>query len=308
MTPDEYTIREFFLDVGDGHQLYVQDWGYKDAKHPAIFLHGGPGSNCKDKFKLNFDPKKQRVIFFDQRGSGKSLPKGELRNNDSQKLVDDIEKIIRELKLSRVVLTGGSWGSCLALLFGIKYPDRVHGMVLNGIFTARKSEIEYLDKGGFKLFFPDLWDQYVATAPPKYKSDPSKYHYENIFSSDQALAKKSAYAYSEKLEGPLLNLDDRYEPEKFEEFDPDAMKIELHYLNNNCFLPEDYIFQNANKLNLPVWLIQGRYDAVCPPITAYELDKLLPNSRLIWSVSGHMISRESWSIIKLLLDPQSSLN
>ena len=249
---------------------------------------------------MNFDPKKQRVIFFDQRGSGKSLPKGELKNNDSQKLVDDIEKIIKELKLSSVVLTGGSWGSCLALLFGIKYPQRVHSMVLNGIFTARKSEIEYLDNGGFKIFIPDLWNKYVATVPAKYKNDPSKYHYEKIFGDDQALVKQSAYAYSEMLEGPLLNLDDRYVPEKFDEFDPDAMKVELYYLKNNCFVPEGYIFDNASKLKMPIWLIQGRYDVVCPPETAYELDQLLPSSRLIWSVSGHMISRESWALIKLL--------
>ena len=300
MGPDKYTIKEFFLDVGDNHQLYVQDWGNKNAKHPVIFLHGGPGSNCKDKFKMNFDPKKQRVIFFDQRGSGKSLPKGELKNNDSQKMVEDVEKIIVKLKLPEVVLTGGSWGSCLALLFGIKYPHRVHGMVLNGIFTARKSEIDYLDSGKFKLFFPDLWDRYVSSVPIKYQHDPSKYHYENIFGDDQDLSKKSAYAYSEMLEGPLLNLDDRYEPENFVKFDSDAIRVELHYLKNNCFLPEGYIFKNARKLTMPIWLIQGRYDMVCPPVTAYELDMLLPNSRLIWSLSGHMISRESWALIKLL--------
>ncbi|MHB1865273.1 MAG: alpha/beta fold hydrolase [Candidatus Saccharimonadales bacterium] len=306
MTPDKYTIKEFFLDVGDNHQLYVQDWGYRQAKHPVIFLHGGPGSFCKDKFKVNFNPKTQRVVFFDQRGSGKSLPKGELKNNDSQKMVDDIEKIIQELKLPSVVLTGGSWGSCLALLFGIKYPNRVHGMVLNGIFTARKVEIDYLDNGGFRTFFPDLWDKYASTVPEKYKHNPSEYHYENIFSDDKELAKKSAYAYSEMLEGPLLNLDDRYEPEKFDEFDPDAMKIELHYLKNDCFIPEGYIFKNASKLTMPIWLVQGRYDMVCPPMTAYELNKLLPNSKMIWTISGHKVSRESWALIKLLQEQVAS--
>lgn len=300
MTPDEFTIKELFLDVGDGHQLYVQDWGNKHAKHPVIFLHGGPGSNCKDKYKANFDPSTQRVIFFDQRGCGKSLPKGGLKANNTQNMVEDIEKIIKELKLPAVVLTGGSWGACLALLFGIKYPKRVHGMVINGVFTARKSEIDYLDSGGFKMFFPGLWDKYATSVPKKYQADPSKYHYEKVFGRDQDLSKKSAYAYSEFLEGPLLNLDDRYEAEKLEEFDPDAMKVEMYYLKSKCFLPENYIFDNAVKLTMPIWMVQGRYDMVCPPITAYELDKLLPNSRLIWSVSGHMISRESWALIKLL--------
>lgn len=300
MSPDQHTIKEFFLDTGDNHHLYVQDWGYKKAKHPIIFLHGGPGSCCKDKHKVNFDPKSQRVIFFDQRGSGKSLPKGELKNNTSQKLVEDIEKIIQELKLPSVVLAGGSWGSCLALLFGIKYPARVHGMVLNGIFTARKSEINYLDEGNFKIFFPDIWDKYVATVPKDYQEKPSKYHYNNVFSNDQNLSKKSAYVYSEMLEGPLVNLDDRYAPEKFEEFDPEGTKMEMYYLKNDCFLADGYIFNNANKLTMPIWLIQGRYDMVCPPVTAYELNKLLPNSKLIWTISGHYLSRESWALIKLL--------
>lgn len=300
MNPDQYTIQEFFLDVGGKHRLYVQDWGNKNADHPVIFLHGGPGSNCKDKFKMNFDPAKQRVIFFDQRGSGKSLPLGELKDNDSQKLVVDIEKIIIKLKLPTIVLAGGSWGSCLALLFGIKYPKRVHAMVLNGIFTARKSEIEYLDNGQFRTFFPDVWEKYVATVPKEYSHDPSKYHYKNAFGSDPDLAKKSAYAYSEYLEGPLLNIDDRYEVENYEEFDPTGAKVEMHYLKNGCFLPEGYIFSNASKLTMPIWLIQGRYDMVCRPITAYELSKVLPNSRLIWSLSGHIISRESWALVKLL--------
>jgi proline iminopeptidase len=300
MNPDQYTLREFYLDVGDGHQLYIQDWGFKDAKHPVVFLHGGPGSSCKDKFKMNFDPNTQRVVFFDQRGSGKSLPKGELKDNDTQKMVDDIEQIIKELKLPGVVLTGGSWGSCLALLFGIKYPKRVHGMVLNGIFTARRSEIDFLDKGGFKAFFPDIWDKYVGSVPEEFKANPSKYHYEKIFGDNPELAKGSAYAYSEMLEGPLLDLDDRYSPDDFEEFDPDGMRIELHYLKNNSFLPDNYIFNNASKLTMPIWLIQGRYDMVCPPVTAYELNKVLPNSRLIWTISGHMISRESWALVKLL--------
>ena len=300
MTPDEHTIKEFYLDVGDGHQLYVQDWGFKEAKHPVIFVHGGPGSCCKDKHKVNFNPSTQRVVFFDQRGSGKSLPKGELKNNETRYLVEDIEKIVYELKLPSVVLTGGSWGSCLALLYGIKHPERVHAMVLNGIFTARKSEIDYLDNGGFKTYFPDLWDNYRSTVPDKYVNNPSRYHYQNVFKTDKELAKKSAYSYAEMLEGPLLNLDDRYEPENFDDFDPDGMRVELHYLKNKCFLPEGYIFNNAHKLTMPIWLIQGRYDMVCPPITAYELNKLLPDSRLVWSVSGHLISRESWALIKLL--------
>lgn len=300
MTPDEFTIKEQFIDVGDGHQLYVHDWGNKNAKYPIVFLHGGPGSNCRDKHKANFDPTEQRVVFFDQRGSGKSLPKGELKANTSEHMVEDIESIIQALKIDKVTLTGGSWGSCLALLFGIKYPHRVHAMVLNGIFTARQKEIDHLDKGGFKLFYPDLWDKYVKSVPESHKNNPSEYYYKDVFGDDQEKAKKAAYTYSEMLEGPLLSLDDRYTPDNYEDFESDGMKIEMHYLKNRCFLPENYIFKNASKLKMPIWLVQGRYDMVCPPETAYELSKLLPDAKLIWTINGHMIEREASTLFKVL--------
>ena len=109
MNPDEHTIREFFLDVGNGHELYVQDWGNPHAKHPIIYLHGGPGSGVRDSSKDPFDPHTQRVVFFDQRGAGKSLPKGSLQNNTTADLVEDIEKLATRLKLKQFILTGGSW-------------------------------------------------------------------------------------------------------------------------------------------------------------------------------------------------------
>lgn len=304
MTPDEYSIREFYLDVGDGHKIYVHDWGNIDAQYPIISIHGGPGSGSKDKFKINYNPKIQRVIFFDQRGAGKSLPYGELRNNDSTKLVEDIEKIIVKLQLDKVILVGGSWGSCLALLFGIKYPKRVKAMILNGIFTGRKFEIDYLNQGNFKNYFPDVWDEYISSVPAKNRSNPTEYHFKNIFSTDLEQAKKSAYCYSSLLEGPLVNLDDRFTKDKYEDYDYNPTKIEVYYLSNQCFLEDNYIFNNSSKLSMPIWLIQGRYDMVCPAITAYELNKLLANSSLIWSIGGHILSRESWSIMKILLETQ----
>lgn len=301
MNSDKFTIQEIFLDVGDGHQLYVQDWGNKKAKIPIIFLHGGPGAGIADKHKQRFIPEKQRIVFFDQRGSGKSLPKGSLEKNTTSESVEDIEKIARALKLEKFIITGGSWGSFLALAYALKFPSRVSSMVLSGIFTARKSEIEYLDGGGFKIFYPDLWHKYGQTVPENHRHNPSAYHYEKIFGKDKEHAKNSAYAYSEFLEGPLLSLDDRYAPDKYEEFDPDPMRVELHYLKNNCFVQEGYIFKNALKLNMPIWLVQGRYDMVCPPITAYELNKKLPNSELIWTMAGHGNDRPNYDVIRTLL-------
>lgn len=297
MNSDEYTVQEHFLDVGDGHQLYVQDWGSKTAKRPIIFLHGGPGSSVQDKHKQLFDPQYQRVIFFDQRGCGKSLPLGSFENNTTDKLVDDIEKLAKHLRLDKFILTGGSWGSCLALAYGLKYPHRVHAMVLRGLFTASHDEINWVDKGRFKNFFPEVWDLYLAETPKSHHHDPSSYHFARVLGHDAEAAKKSAYAY-QNVEAAIIQLDDRYTPENFDEYDPSGMKIEIHYLANKCFLPDGHILANAHKLTMPIYLFQGRYDMVCPPATAYKLHQKLPNSWLTWTVSGHKDERESWTAVR----------
>ncbi len=300
MTPDEFTIAETFLDVGDGQKLYVQDWGNKNARLPIIFLHGGPGDGVKNKYRQQFEPKTQRVIFIDQRGAGKSLPYGSLENNTTTHLVEDIEKIAKNLKLDKFIITGGSWGSCLALAYGLKYPRRVSAMVLRGIFTGSSEEIKWLDEGRFKTFFPDVWEKYLSETPEQYRNDPGKYHLKRAVGKDEQAARQSAYAY-ENLEGALLNLDDRYVPESFEEYDPAGIRIEIHYLINRCFLPNRYILNNAHKLTMPIWLIQGRYDMVCPPQTAYELYQKLPNSHLVWTTAGHGNDRPNYDANRTIL-------
>jgi proline iminopeptidase len=300
MTPDEHTYQEFFLDVGDGHQIYVQDWGNKDAEVPILFLHGGPGNGVSESDKEKFDPNAQRIIFHDQRGSGKSLPTGSLESNTSQDLVGDVEKIAQRLNLGKFILTGGSWGSTLALLYGISHPERVAGIVIDGVFTATPVEISWVDRGGWSVFFPDVWEEYQRTVPKSYRSDPSKYHFEHALGSDPETAKKSSYAYL-AMESAILKLDQKYTPDPYEKFEPGGGKIEIHYLANNCFLDDNYILKNANKLTMPVYLIQGRYDMVCPPQTAYDLHKALPNSELIWTINGHLKQHEAKNILNILL-------
>ncbi len=301
MTPDTYTISEQFLDVGDGHQLYIQEWGCADAQQTVLFLHGGPGGGCSDGYKQMFDPTRQRVIFFDQRGAGRSLPKGSLEQNTTADLVEDIRKILEHFGLTQVIITGGSWGSCLALAYGLKYPETVSAMVLRGIYTGSQSENDYLDNGLFRTFFPDVWQAYLDRTPPEHHANPTAFHVKQLASGNPDKIKASAYAYSE-LEGSLLALDDRHTPQNYEDFDPDAMKIELHYLQNGCFMPDRFILENAAKLTMPIWLVQGRYDAVCPPITAYELDQKLPNSELMWTVAGHRGSdRAIYDVMRTLL-------
>jgi proline iminopeptidase len=300
MTPDGHTISEFQLDVGDGHQLYVQDWGKADARTPILLLHGGPGSGLSNRYRQRFDPKKQRVIFFDQRGAGRSLPYGSLNNNTTDDLVEDIEKILDRLKLKRIVITGGSWGSCLALAYALKHPERIEALVLQGIFTGSHEEIDFLEKGRFRDFFPDVWETFLGRTPEKYRDDPSKYHLERMFGEDEAARHESARAYQE-LEGALLSLDDRFSPYGDDEFDIVPPLIEAHYIRNNCFLPDRHILDNAHKLKMPVWLIQGRYDAVCPPKTAYELSKRLPDAKLTWTAAGHGNDRPNYEVMRTIL-------
>ena len=300
MTPDEYTNQELRIDIGDGHKLYAQDWGNKDAETPVFFLHGGPGSQCKDKHKANFDPKTQRVIFHDQRGCGQSTPYGSLEHNTTQNLVEDIEKIAGKLGIEKFIISGGSWGSCLALAYALKYPNRVKAMVLNGIFTGSAQEIDYLDGGGFRTHFPDAWQTFLDTVPKTHRDNPGKYHARRILGDDEAAAKESAYAYG-NLEAAVMSLDDRFTPGDFEEFDPSGMRIEVAYMQHGCFMPDRYILDNAHKLTMPVWLVQGRYDFVCPPRTAYELNQKLPNSRLVWTIGGHGNEHETASVQKSIL-------
>lgn len=300
MTPDEHTIQETFLDVGDGHSLYIQEWGNKSAKKPVLFLHGGPGSGGSDKHKSRFDPKRQRVIFFDQRGSGRSTPYGSLEQNTTQDLVDDITKILKHLGIEQVIITGGSWGSCLALAYALAHPERVRAMVLNGIFTGSQEEIDWFDKGGLRNFHPDAWEKYQAGVPEAHRSDPTAYHFERLLGSNEAAAKASGYVY-ENLAGAVFKLDDRTSPSNYEDYDPSSIRIEAHYMANTCFMPDQHILQNASRLKMPVYLVQGRYDMICPPAAAYKLSQNLAKGELIWTISGQGMEHESWNVVRTLL-------
>lgn len=287
MNPDQFTISETMLDVGNGHSLYVQDWGNKKAKTTFIFLHGGPGGGCSDSHKLYFNPEKNRVIFFDQRGSGQSTPYGELKHNKTSDQIKDIDKIAKLLKLKEFVLVGGSWGSTLALAYALENQRKVKAMVLRGLFTGSKAEVDALESGAIpKEFFPEVWQALVDRTPKKYQYNPASYHVPRVLSDNPSIALASAYAMSE-LEGSLISLDERHKAPSIEEFDPNPIKIEISYTSRLCYMPDNYILKNAHKLKMPVWLIQGRYDFVCPPITAYKLSLSIPSSSLIWTLAGH---------------------
>lgn len=306
MIPDTHTIQEVQLPVGDGHELYVQLWGKKSAHTTFIYLHGGPGSGCHDGHKAYFDPAKHQVIFFDQRGCGKSMPYGSLQNNTTEDLVRDISKVADHFGIEKFVLVGRSWGSCLALAYALVNPTKVSAMVIGGIFTGSQSEIDFIEQGEFKAFFPEAWEAFLARTPEKFRNNPAKYHQKRMFEGNEKAALESAYAFAE-LEGSLVRLDDRHAEQDKTTFDPVSTRIEIHYTANRCFMEDEYIFTNASKLNMPVKIIQGRYDAVCKPAAAHRLHSALPNSQLTWTIAGHSSSdRANFDVTKALIETMSN--
>ncbi len=299
MQHDVYTNQELMIDVGDGHTLYVLDWGNKDAKVPFIFLHGGPGSSVKDKHKASFDPARQRVIFFDQRGCGRSTPLGSVENNTTEKLISDISTIAGSLQIPKFIVHGTSWGSTLALAYAIKHPERVSALVIGGVFTASQVETDWLDHGGFRTFYPDAWQAYVERTPEQYRNNPSAYHFDQVMNGTPEEQKASGYAY-ECMESAVVKLDDRPSPNDYTDYDPTGIRIEMHYMSSSCFMPESYIFDNVDKLTMPIHIVQGRYDMVCPPMTAYKLHQTLKNSHLYWTLSGHAVDHEGQNIFKTI--------
>jgi proline iminopeptidase len=172
--------------------------------------------------------------------------------------------------------------------------------VLSGIFTASRRELDWIEQGQFRSHYPEVWERFLERTPASHHKSPAAYHYKNILGNDEQLVCDSAIALRE-LESNIMNLDDRPYPVDATAFDPTGGKILAHYFTNNCFMPDRYILDNAHKLTMPVWMVHGRYDMDCPPITAYELDKELPNSHLIWAISNHRAEHETANILRTIL-------
>lgn len=281
LSVDEFTIKEHRVKTEDGaHDLYVQEWGNKNGV-PIIFLHGGPGVGCKDKFKELFNPKKHRVVFLDQRGSGKSTPFGSLKENTTHKLVDDINHVRQKLGIKKWHVHGTSWGSTLALCYAIKHQEDIASMIIGGIWLCSKKEISWLTEGQYELFYPDAWERFNTLNKKEGEID--------------------FFAYSSAFI-QLYRLDGRYYPLDKEKYDETPLKIEFEYFKNNVFIPDNYILDHAKNIKIPVNIVQGRYDIVTVPKYAYELHKKLPDSEIFWTVAGHSTSdRANYDTLKALI-------
>lgn len=285
--------RQFWLKVGEPHELYVEESGNPNGL-PVIFLHGGPGAGCEDKHRSYFDPNLYRIILFDQRGAGKSRPHAELTSNTTPDLVADIERIRHELGIEHWVVFGGSWGSTLALVYAETHPERVLGLILRGIFLCRPSEIRWFYQEGANRLFPDYWQDFISSIPDNERHDLLHAHYRRLIGDDEVARMRSAEAWS-VWEGRTATLTPKKEVVDFFS-DPHVAlalsRIEAHFFVNQIFLNPNQILRDAYRLrSIPGIIVHGRYDVVCPVENAWDLHQAWPESHLeIIPDAGHSAS------------------
>jgi proline iminopeptidase len=280
-----------YLRVSDRHEIYYELCGNPDGV-PVIVLHGGPGGSCSPYYRRFFNPEKFLIVLHDQRGAGRSKPFAEIRENDTWELVEDINRLRAHVGIEGgAVLFGGSWGSTLALAYAEAYPEYVSGLVLRGVFLATQEEIDHFYHGGVRRFFPDVYDRLLASLPDPDRRPLPEYLFELIESDDKETRDKYAHEWARyEIRIAALDFPDEKVEEHLKEHNPLAFaRLENYYMANHCFLEEGQLLRDAGRLgDTPVVIVNGRYDVVCPPLTAYRLHAKLPNSKLVLAEgSGH---------------------
>jgi proline iminopeptidase len=280
-----------------GHKIYVELSGNPHGK-PIIFLHGGPGGGTSPKQRQFFDPKHYQIILFDQRGCGQSKPLGETNGNTTQDLLSDMEAIRKHFDIKRWIIFGGSWGSALALAYATQYPETIKALILRGIFLSRKTELDwFLDE--VKAFFPEAHQTLVDFLPDDKRDDLVKNYSELVFSNDLKISGPASITWN-RFESGLLKLLPQAEGNKIltdEDIQNEIARarVQLHYIKDQCFIDGKKILEKVSQLkDIPTTIIQGRYDMVCPPITAYELYQCMPHANfIIVPDAGHSASEQS---------------
>lgn len=270
------------LKLDGVHAMYWEQSGNPEGA-PVLFLHGGPGAGASPAHRRFFDPVHYRIVIFDQRGAGRSTPLGELRDNTTLHLVADIERLRDHLGIERWLVFGGSWGSTLALAYGEAHPERCAGFILRGVFLCRRSEIEWF-LYGLRTLFPEAWQTFAEVIPATERGDLLAAYYRRLANPDPAVHVPAARAWS-TYEGVCSTL--LPSPETVAHFAGDGVslglaRVEAHYFSHGIFLPENSLLGKVTRLrHLPCIIVQGRYDAVCPIVTADEVHRAWPESKYI---------------------------
>jgi proline iminopeptidase len=272
------------LRVSPRHTIRFEECGNPRGK-PIVFLHGGPGGGISPTQRRFFDPRKWRIVLFDQRGCGRSTPHAELRENTTWDLVEDTEKLRRHLGIDRWVVFGGSWGSTLALAYAETHPDRCTGIVLRGIFLLRRSELRWFYQEGASHLFPDAWEKYLEPIPAAERGDLMAAYYRRLTSRSRAVRLRAARAWSiwEATTSRLIPDAEQIGNAGKSRFAEAFARIECHYFVNRGFMkPETQLLDDVGRIrHIPAVIVQGRYDVVCPMRSAWDLHRVWPEAKLI---------------------------
>jgi proline iminopeptidase len=280
------------LDVGDGHRIYVEQCGHPNGR-PVVVLHGGPGGGCSPAMRRYFDPAEYRIILFDQRGCGRSRPHASVNANTTWHLVGDIETIRTTLGIDSWIIFGGSWGATLALVYAQKYPERAAHLVLRGIFLMTRAELDWFYGGGAGAFWPDLWAEFSAPIPEGERHDLIAAYHRRLFSGDLMTETRHSRTWA-AWENALASIDhDGPLGEAPADYARAFARLENHYFSNAGFLDRDgQILQDIGRIaEVPGTIVQGRYDMICPPVSAWKLSQAWRRARLhMIPAAGHALS------------------
>ncbi len=280
------------MDVGDGHTVYFEQCGNPNGI-PVVVLHGGPGGGCSPSMRRYFDPEKYHVILFDQRGCGRSKPFASVTNNTTWHLVADIERIRAALGIDKWIAFGGSWGATLALIYAQTHPDRVRNIVLRGVFMMTQAELDWFYGGGAGKFWPDLWVRFVNLIPEDERDDLIAAYHRRLFCGDMQTEIKygKAWAAWENALASIHSSGGGHEGPG--EYSRTFSRLENHYFTHAGFLEFDgQILAHVPRIaHIPGVIVQGRYDMICPPTSAYNLAQAWPNAELkMVRNAGHALS------------------
>jgi len=292
------------LDVGDGHQIYVEQCGNPEGA-PVVVLHGGPGGGCSPAMRRYFDPEVFRVILFDQRGCGRSRPHASTQDNTTWHLVADIERIRTTLGIDRWAVFGGSWGATLALVYAETHPEAAAFLALRGVFLSTQRELDWFYGGGAGQFWPEQWARFSALIPEGERGDMIAAYNRRLFSGDLMVETRHARAWS-AWENALASVESDGNPgEAPADYARAFARLENHYFVNKGFLQEDgQILRDLHKIaHIPGVIVQGRYDMICPPRSAFELSRGWRSGRLhMVRAAGHALSEPgiSFELVRVM--------